>query len=57
LEGKKVITMSKPSKGPAFLQKFGPIIFATITGKLSEEVILKIVQRNLNEGACLRYAV
>jgi hypothetical protein len=45
----KAITLPKAGKDPKFPQNLRPISLLSITGKLFEKVILKIIQRNLEE--------
>jgi retron-type reverse transcriptase len=45
----KAITLPKPGKDPKFPQNLRPIILLSTTGKLFDKVILKIVQRHLEE--------
>jgi hypothetical protein len=48
----KVITLPKPGKDPKLPQSLGPISILPTTGKLFEKVILKIVQRHIeNKGS------
>jgi hypothetical protein len=43
------ITLPKPGRGPRFPKNLRPISFLSTTGKLFEEVILKIVRRHVGE--------
>jgi hypothetical protein len=45
----KVITLPEPGQDPKFPQNIHPISLLPTTGKLFEEVILKIVQRHVEE--------
>jgi hypothetical protein len=49
--------MRKPSKEPKFPQNLRPISLLSTTGKLFEKVIIKILQKNIEERlkkyACL----
>jgi hypothetical protein len=45
----KVITLPKPGKDPKFPQNLHPISLLSTMGKLFEKVILKIVQRHIDE--------
>jgi hypothetical protein len=49
----KVITLLKPGKDPTVPQNLCPISLLHIKGKLSEKVILKIVQRYIEEKGLL----
>jgi hypothetical protein len=49
----KVITLQKPGKNPKFPPNLRPISLLSITGKLFEKVILKIVQRRIEERGLL----
>jgi hypothetical protein len=49
LEGSKIITLHKPGKEPNFPQHLSPIILLSTIGKLFETVILKIVQKHIEE--------
>jgi hypothetical protein len=49
----KVITLPKPGKDPKFSQNLRQISFFSTTGKLFEKVILKIVQRHIEERGLL----
>jgi hypothetical protein len=49
----KVITLPKPGKDPKFPQNLCPISLLSTTGKLFEKVILKLVQRNIEERSLL----
>jgi hypothetical protein len=49
----KIITLLKPGTDPEFTQNLRPISILSTTGKLFEKVILKIVQRLVDErGLC-----
>jgi hypothetical protein len=50
----KFITLPKSSKAPEFPQNLRPISFLFTTGKLFEKVILKIVQRHIEESDLLK---
>jgi hypothetical protein len=52
-EAKVMITLLKPGKDPKFLQNLWPISFLFTAGKLFEKVILKIVQRHVEENNLL----
>jgi hypothetical protein len=63
---KQNITLRKPVKDPKFPQDLRPIILLSTTGKLFEKVILKIVQRHIEErgilnasqfGLCVRHSI
>jgi hypothetical protein len=45
----KVITIPKPGKDPKFPQNLRPISLLSTTGKLIEKVILKRIQRHIEE--------
>jgi hypothetical protein len=49
----KVITLPEPGKDPKFPQNIGPIRLLCSTGKLFEKIILKIVQRKIEERGLL----
>jgi hypothetical protein len=49
LKEEKVITLPKPGKGPKFPQNLHPVSLLSTTGKLFEKVILKLVQRHIEE--------
>jgi hypothetical protein len=49
----KVITLPKPGKNPKFPQHLRPISLLSTTGNLFEKVILKIVQRHIEERGLL----
>jgi hypothetical protein len=49
----KVITLVKPSKNPEFPQNLRTICLLPTTGKLFEKVILKILQRHIEERGLL----
>jgi hypothetical protein len=49
----KVITLPKPGKYPKFPQNLCPISLLSTTGKLFEKVILKIVQRHIEDKSLL----
>jgi hypothetical protein len=48
-KGVKVITLQKPGKDPRFPQNVRPITLLSTTGKLFDKIILKIVQRHVEE--------
>jgi hypothetical protein len=48
-----VITLPKPGKNPKFSQNLRLIILLTTTGKLFEKVILRIIQRQIEENNTL----
>jgi hypothetical protein len=48
-----VITFPKPCKDTTFPQNFRPICLLSMTGKLAEKAILKIVQRHVEETSLL----
>jgi hypothetical protein len=45
-----MIALPKPGKDPKFPQYLRPISLLSTTGKLFEEVILKVVQRHIENG-------
>jgi hypothetical protein len=45
----KTITLPKPAKDPKFPQNLLPISLLSTTGKLFEKVILKILQKHIDE--------
>jgi hypothetical protein len=45
----KVITLPKPGKNPKFPRNLRPISLLSTTDKLFEEVVLKIIQRHIEE--------
>jgi hypothetical protein len=49
----KVITLAKPGKDPKFPQNLRPISLLPTTGKLFEKVILKAVQRHIEDKGLL----
>jgi hypothetical protein len=49
----KIITLPESGKDPNFPQSLRPIILLSTTGKLFEKVILKIVQRHIEERSLL----
>jgi hypothetical protein len=49
LKEAKVITLPKHGKDPTFPQNLRPISFLSTTGKLFEKILLKIVQRHIDE--------
>jgi hypothetical protein len=49
----KIITLPKPSKDPKFSQNLRPIILLSTTGKLFEKVILKTLQKHIDERGLL----
>jgi hypothetical protein len=49
----KVITLAKPSTDPKFTPNLRPISLLSTTGKLFENVILKIVQRHIEKRGLL----
>jgi hypothetical protein len=49
----KVITLPKPGKDPKFLQNLYPISLLSTTGKLFKKVILKFVQKHVEEWGLL----
>jgi hypothetical protein len=49
----KVITLPKPGKDPEFHQNLRPLSLLSTTGKLFEKVILKIVQKHIEERGLL----
>jgi hypothetical protein len=48
-----VIALPKPGKGPKFPQNLWPVTLLSTTGKLFEKVILKIVQRHIENRKLL----
>jgi hypothetical protein len=53
LDETKVITLPKPGKDRKFPQNLCPISLLPTTGKLFEKVILKIVQRHIEDRGLL----
>jgi hypothetical protein len=49
----KVITLPKPGKDPKFPQNLRPISLQSTTGKLFEKVIIKLVQKHIEERGLL----
>jgi hypothetical protein len=49
----KVITLAKPGKDPKFPQNLRPISLLSTTSKLFEKVILKLVQKHIEESGLL----
>jgi hypothetical protein len=49
----KVITLPKPGKDPKFPQNLRPISLLSTTGQLFENVILKILQKHIEERGLL----
>jgi hypothetical protein len=49
----EIITLPKPGKDPKFPQNVRPISFLCTTGKLFEKVILKILQKRIDERGLL----
>jgi hypothetical protein len=45
----KFVTLPKPGKDPKFPQNLRPISFVSTTGKLFEKVILKFLQKHIDE--------
>jgi hypothetical protein len=52
----KFLTLLKPGKGPKFPQHLRSISLLSTTGKLYEKLILKEVQRHIEEKVCLMQA-
>jgi hypothetical protein len=48
-----VVTLPTPGKDPNILKNLSPISLLTSTGKLFEKIIMQIVQKHFEEGACL----
>jgi hypothetical protein len=53
VEGSKVITLQKPDKDPKFPQNLRPISLLSTSGNLFEKVVLKIVQKHIEERCLL----
>jgi hypothetical protein len=49
----KIITLPKPGKDPKFPQNLSPINLLSTTGKIFEKVILKILQKHIDERGLL----
>jgi hypothetical protein len=52
-EEAKVITLQKPGKDPKFLQNLRPISLLSTTRKLFEKVILKLLQKHIEDKGLL----
>jgi hypothetical protein len=52
-EGSQVTTLPKPFKDPKFPKNLRPIIILSTTGKLYDKVILKILQKRIEERCLL----
>jgi hypothetical protein len=48
-----VIALRKPGKNPKFPRNLCLIYLLSMTGKLFEKVILKIIKNTLKQGTCL----
>jgi hypothetical protein len=49
----KLLTLPKPGKEPKFAQNFCPTSLLSTTGKLSEKVILQLLQKHIEERRLL----